>query len=169
MTELAIDSQFGVIRCQIEENLRGIDANGMQTSGAVTRVWLTPKANRISSHTALARSISAAMAAWLEGETDALRSIGVCQPGTVFQQSVWQAMRSIVPGQPVSYSALAAMAGNPGAVRAAASTCAKNQIPLIVPCHRVINANGSIGRYSIGENGVALKRALLDFESQATR
>ena len=76
-------------------------------------------------------------------------------------------MRAIRPGLPVSYSVLAAMAGNAGAVRATASTCARNQIPLIVPCHRVINADGSIGRYSAGESGALLKQALLQHESVA--
>ena len=168
MPSLSIESQFGVIHCEYDEAATGVDASGRHTRGAVTRVWITSTGktgSRVSSP--VAKTIENAFSAWLKGDASALAALGVLQAGTPFQQSVWRAMRAIRPGLPVSYSVLAAMAGNAGAVRATASTCARNQIPLIVPCHRVINADGSIGRYSAGESGALLKQALLQHESVA--
>lgn len=165
MPSLSIASQFGVIHCDFDEAAAGTDASGQQTQGAVTRVWITTKGKTTApAKNSLGKAIENSFHAWLEGKASALEDVGVLQLGTPFQQSVWRAMRSIRPGQPVSYSVLAAMAGNAGAVRATASTCARNQIPLIVPCHRVINADGSIGRYSAGERGTLLKQALLQHE-----
>ena len=59
---------------------------------------------------------------------------------------------------------MAGAAGNPAAVRAAASACSHNPVPLVVPCHRVVRSDGSIGNYLAG---VAAKRTLLDLEAAA--
>jgi methylated-DNA-[protein]-cysteine S-methyltransferase len=67
-------------------------------------------------------------------------------------------------GQTASYGAIARLAGNPKAVRAAATACATNPLPVVVPCHRVVLANGSIGRY-VG--GIEAKRILLTLEAAA--
>jgi methylated-DNA-[protein]-cysteine S-methyltransferase len=67
-------------------------------------------------------------------------------------------------GRTTSYSALAALAGSPRAVRAVGTACATNPIPVVVPCHRVIRLDGSTGPY---RGGPAAKRALLDLESAA--
>ena len=64
-------------------------------------------------------------------------------------------------GEVVTYGALAERSGNPRAVRAAATACARNPIPIVVPCHRVVPASGGIGAYG---GGVARKRALLELE-----
>jgi methylated-DNA-[protein]-cysteine S-methyltransferase len=64
-------------------------------------------------------------------------------------------------GHTASYSAVAALAGNPKAVRAAASACATNPLPVVVPCHRVVRSDGSLGGYL---GGVAAKQALLTLE-----
>jgi methylated-DNA-[protein]-cysteine S-methyltransferase len=66
-------------------------------------------------------------------------------------------------GRTASYSALAALAGNPGAVRATGTACATNPIPVVVPCHRVVRLNGSPGRY---RGGPGAKLALLSLESR---
>jgi len=81
--------------------------------------------------------------------------------GTAFQISVWRFLMSVKPGDVVSYSELAAGAGKPRAVRAAASACAANRIALLVPCHRALRADGSLGGYRWGPER---KRALLDAE-----
>lgn len=65
-------------------------------------------------------------------------------------------------GRTASYGALAALAGNPKAVRAVGTACATNPIPVVVPCHRVVRADGSIGNYA---GGAAAKRTLLDLEA----
>jgi len=81
--------------------------------------------------------------------------------GTVFQQSVWVALRRIPRGQTRSYGALAAELGRPGAARAVGRANATNPICLIVPCHRVIGADGSLTGFAFGER---IKRRLLELE-----
>ncbi len=85
---------------------------------------------------------------------------------TEFQWRVWRAMREIPCGETRSYSQLAAMAGRPKATRAAASACANNRVSLLLPCHRVVRADGSIGEYAWGAER---KRRLLATERDATR
>jgi AraC family transcriptional regulator of adaptative response/methylated-DNA-[protein]-cysteine methyltransferase len=80
---------------------------------------------------------------------------------TAFQWRVWQALQRIPRGQTRSYADIAAAIGAPRAVRAVASACARNHLAVVVPCHRVIRADGSLGGYRWG---VARKRALLDRE-----
>ena len=81
--------------------------------------------------------------------------------GTAFQISVWRFLMSVRPGDVVSYSEVAAATGKPRAVRAAASACAANRIALLIPCHRALRADGSLGGYRWGMDR---KRALLDAE-----
>ena len=80
---------------------------------------------------------------------------------TALQRDLAAAARAIPWGEVVSYGELAALAGRPGAARAAGSFCADNRYSLIIPCHRVIAANG-IGGYGAG--GPTLKRRLLALE-----
>ena len=65
-------------------------------------------------------------------------------------------------GRTASYAALAALAGNPRAVRAVGTACATNPLPVVVPCHRVVRSDGAIGNYA---GGVEAKRTLLDLEA----
>jgi methylated-DNA-[protein]-cysteine S-methyltransferase len=81
--------------------------------------------------------------------------------GTVFQQSVWQALLAIPPGQTVSYGALSAGVGNPAAVRAVGAAVGRNPISVIVPCHRVLGTDGSLTGYA---GGLERKAALLELE-----
>ncbi len=80
---------------------------------------------------------------------------------TPFQRELAEALREVPWGDVVSYGELAALAGRPGAARAAGTFCARNRFALLVPCHRVVSADG-IGGY--GSAGVALKRRLLALE-----
>ncbi|HXR38979.1 MAG TPA: methylated-DNA--[protein]-cysteine S-methyltransferase [Terracidiphilus sp.] len=82
--------------------------------------------------------------------------------GTVFQLRVWQALRAIPRGQTRSYSQLARDLGDPKATRAVARACATNRVALVVPCHRVVGANGALTGYRWG---VERKRQLLAAES----
>lgn len=86
--------------------------------------------------------------------------------GTPFQQRVWRAVRAIPAGETTSYSALAAAVGAPRAVRAVASAVARNRVALLVPCHRVVRADGATGEYRWGAER---KRALLAREQDAAR
>lgn len=81
--------------------------------------------------------------------------------GTTFQEAIWQALRTIPPGETRTYAELAALAGRPGAVRAAGSACGANHVPVLIPCHRVTKADGAIGGYAFGPER---KRLLLDRE-----
>jgi len=81
--------------------------------------------------------------------------------GTPFQQRVWRELRRIPRGRTISYQELARRAGSPQAYRAAGQANAVNPIPIIVPCHRVISADGSLGGYS---SGLDKKRWLLKHE-----
>ena len=81
--------------------------------------------------------------------------------GTVFQLRVWQALRQIPRGQTRTYSQLARELGNPNATRAVARACATNRVALVVPCHRVIGASGSLTGYRWG---IDRKRQLLEAE-----
>lgn len=81
--------------------------------------------------------------------------------GTVFQLRVWQALRQIPRGQTKTYSQLARELGNPNATRAVARACALNRVSVLVPCHRVVGASGSLTGYRWG---VDRKRQLLEAE-----
>lgn len=70
--------------------------------------------------------------------------------GTAFQQRVWQALMRIPPGQTLSYAQLAESIGRPSAARAVARACAQNRLAVIVPCHRIIRGDGSLGGYRWG-------------------
>jgi methylated-DNA-[protein]-cysteine S-methyltransferase len=83
--------------------------------------------------------------------------------GTPFQKSVWNALVKIPYGTTTSYGALAKMLGHPNGARAVGLANGSNPIGLIVPCHRVIGANGSLTGYG---GGLPLKRALLVFEAE---
>lgn len=122
-----------------------------------------PKAHLVRAALAAAAPLDAWMAALAAHlETAAPRpDLPLDLRGTAFQISVWRFLMSVKPGEVVSYSELAAGAGKPRAIRAAASACAANRIALLIPCHRALRADGSLGGYRWG---LERKRALLDAE-----
>ena len=81
--------------------------------------------------------------------------------GTEFQKKVWEALREIPYGETRTYKWLAEKIGNPHAFRAVGNALGKNPIPIIFPCHRVIETDGAIGGYS---SGIEMKRRLLEIE-----
>lgn len=91
-----------------------------------------------------------ALTDYFSGDIHALRGLDVDPPGTPFQQQVWSTLRTIPPGQVWSYKQLAEAVGRPRAFRAVAQANGANPIPLVIPCHRVIAADGSIGGFSCG-------------------
>jgi len=82
--------------------------------------------------------------------------------GTAFQLSVWEALKAIPYGEVASYGEIARAIGNPKAVRAVGGANARNPIPIIIPCHRVIGSDGSLTGFG---GGLETKRRLLDLES----
>ena len=87
------------------------------------------------------------------------------QDGTIFQQRVWSELLAIPYGKTISYLTLAKRLGDPKAIRAAASTNGKNNIAIIVPCHRVIGSNNDLVGYA---GGLWRKRWLLEMETKIT-
>lgn len=83
--------------------------------------------------------------------------------GTAFQEACWQALRDIPAGETRSYAQIAAAAGNPGATRAAGSANARNNVAVLIPCHRVIRSGGELGGYAYG---LDIKRELLRREAK---
>lgn len=81
--------------------------------------------------------------------------------GTAFQLQVWQALLQIPRGQTRSYSQLAETVGRPRAIRAVGTACGANPIPFLVPCHRVLRSDGSLGGYAFG---LKMKQQLLERE-----
>ena len=99
--------------------------------------------------------------AYLEGDLAAIDHIPVKPGGTAFQAKVWHTLRSIPAGTVISYGELARQIGNPAAVRAVGTTNGLNPISIVLPCHRVIGANGSLTGYA---GGIERKRWLLQHE-----
>ncbi len=81
--------------------------------------------------------------------------------GTDFEKKVWDSLKEIPPGETRTYKWVAERTGNPAAVRAVGRALSKNPVPIVIPCHRVIESDGSIGGYFAG---VDIKRRLLDVE-----
>jgi AraC family transcriptional regulator of adaptative response/methylated-DNA-[protein]-cysteine methyltransferase len=104
---------------------------------------------------------TALIAGSLAGAVD-LSSIPLDLRATTFQRRVWEALRAIPRGETRSYGELAAAIGAPSAARAVASACAHNPAALVVPCHRIVRGDGSLGGYRWG---ASRKRAILHSES----
>ena len=101
---------------------------------------------------------------YLAGDLGALDAIDPELGGTPFQRRVWAALREIPPGETRSYGALAARLGRPGASRAVGLANARNPVAIVVPCHRVVGADGSLTGYA---GGLERKRWLLAHEAAA--
>ena len=86
-----------------------------------------------------------------------------------FHRKAWQACRAIPRGETRTYKWLAKMAGSPNAPRAAGQTMARNRLPIIVPCHRVIGSDGSLRGFGSGETRIDLKFRLLELEGAKQR
>ena len=90
-------------------------------------------------------------------------TIRVSQPGTPFQQRVWKELVRVPFGRTISYGELAKRVGSPNAYRAVGSANGKNNIAIVIPCHRIIASDGTIGGYG---GGLWRKEWLLKLESQ---
>lgn len=99
--------------------------------------------------------------AYFAGQLDVLGAIPVDAGGTAFQDEVWSAMRAIPPGQTRSYGRIACTIGRPAAARAVGMASGRNPVALIIPCHRVLGARGSLTGYA---GGLQRKRWLLAHE-----
>lgn len=106
------------------------------------------------------REAGAQLEAYFAGERDAF-TLPLAPRGTPFQREVWQALTAIPYGTTVSYGTIAARVGRPRAMRAVGAANRRNPIAIIVPCHRVIGADGSLTGYG---GGLERKQVLLELE-----
>lgn len=107
------------------------------------------------------REIAGALASYFAGDLRAIDALEVDPQGTPFQRRVWAALRTIPAGTTWSYAELARAVGRPTATRAVGAANGRNPIALVVPCHRVIASDGTLGGYG---GGLPMKRWLLRHE-----
>jgi len=107
------------------------------------------------------KALRAALTAYFKGDLDRLNAIKWRVAGTPFQQKVWTALPKIPAGTTMSYGALAAKLNAPKAMRAVGHANGSNPISVVVPCHRLIGANGALVKYG---GGLERKRWLLEHE-----
>ena len=138
--------------------LIGIGENG----GVVSRLLFMPDdaASLVALSSALVDEAFGQLDAWFAGRLREF-SLPLVEPRSAFERRVREAMLRIPYGETASYGELAAAIGSPGAARAVGTVCARNPVPIVVPCHRVLGAGGRIGGYL---GGTDMKRWLLDFE-----
>jgi methylated-DNA-[protein]-cysteine S-methyltransferase len=105
--------------------------------------------------------LSSALRAYFSGQLEAIDTLPVREAGSAFQRRVWHALREIPCGETRSYSELALHIGQPTAVRAVGLANGANPVGIVVPCHRVIGANGTLTGYG---GGLERKRWLLSHE-----
>jgi methylated-DNA-[protein]-cysteine S-methyltransferase len=106
-----------------------------------------------------------ALTRYFEGRQTDFSGLTLAAEGTAFQKSVWAALKRIPFGETRSYADIAREIGNPKGMRAVGLANGKNPLPIIVPCHRVIGANGSLTGFG---GGLPTKKWLLEFEGIAT-
>lgn len=108
-------------------------------------------------------SLTQALEGYFAGNVETLSGIPVATAGTPFQREVWKALRSIPAGATMSYGQLAAQLGDAEGSRAVGAANGSNPIAIVVPCHRVIGADGSLTGYA---GGLPRKRWLLEHEAR---
>jgi methylated-DNA-[protein]-cysteine S-methyltransferase len=135
-----------------EHCLRAVDWTDYATRMAdlLRRHYGDPGVGYTLASTGCPAGFASAFEAYFEGRLDALDGLAVRTNGTDFQRAVWSALRTIPPGRPTSYGALAADIGKPAAVRAVGLANGANPLAIVVPCHRVIGANGTLTGYGGG-------------------
>jgi methylated-DNA-[protein]-cysteine S-methyltransferase len=104
------------------------------------------------------------LARYFAGDVRAIDGLAVDPAGTPFQEKVWKRLREIPAGGTTTYGELAKSVGRPGAARAAGGAVGANPIPIVIPCHRVLAANGTLNGFG---GGLVRKRWLLEHEGAA--
>lgn len=160
LEQAAIKTPIGRLTVMAKgESLVGVAFQGGEEA---TRRWLERRFGEIEtrSHPDPAGAVSA-LRAYFGGDLAALDRVKVDTGGTEFQRAVWSELRRIPAGETISYAELAARLGRPSAVRAVGSANGSNPVPVILPCHRVVAADGGLCGYG---GGVSRKRWLLAHE-----
>jgi AraC family transcriptional regulator of adaptative response/methylated-DNA-[protein]-cysteine methyltransferase len=160
-----LDTPLGPMTAVADEHalhlLEYVDRRGLERE--IERLRLRLKAGIAPGRTAPIAQIETELAAYFAGR--ALQfATPLARRGSPFQNAVWDALLTIPPGTTWSYAELARAVGRPRAVRAVAQANGANVFAIVVPCHRVINANGALGGYG---GGLPRKLWLLDHERRA--
>ncbi len=138
------------------------DMLAVEADGALTALDFLPEGAQVAAgdDTPLLRRVKAQLTAYFAGELQAF-DLPIKPRGTDFQQKVWQRLLNIPYGETRSYGQIAKEIGQPGASRAVGQANNRNPIAIVVPCHRVVGASGSMTGYG---GGLPRKEALLELE-----
>ena len=139
--------------------LAGVYFSGQKYHPQIAPAW------REDASAAVLRAARAQLGEYFAGARAAF-DLPLAAPGTAFQQAVWRAIATIPCGSTATYTEVAARAGHPGSVRAAGAATGRNPWSVVVPCHRVVGADGTLTGYA---GGLDRKRALLALEQSAAR
>ncbi len=131
----------------------------MSDGKKMMRIAITKKEGK-NEPDALTQQCAAELKRFFAGTVESF-SVPIAVEGTSFQKSVWNAMRKIPYGHTKTYAEIARKIGKPKAVRAVGSACGKNPLLVLVPCHRVIGSNRTLGGFSAG---ISAKKLLLAYE-----
>ena len=136
------------------------DDDGITMLGRITEPELGDGWVRVNRYAAIKEAAQQLDAYWAGELLDF--DLPLAAKGTPFQQKVWSALRTIPYGTTATYGEIARKIGSPTASRAVGAANGRNPIAIVVPCHRVIGANGTLTGYA---GGLDMKRALLDHET----
>lgn len=128
---------------------------------AVTELRTEFNCHPMPGENALTKRARGMLIRYFEGRRVVFDDLPVEQPGTAFQQRVWQLTRAIPYGSTRTYHELACAAGRPRAARAVGQCNARNRLPIIIPCHRLVGSQGDLRGFG---GGIPMKRTLLEME-----
>lgn len=154
----SIESPLGTLRLvATSEGLASIGFTDETAMAARERDWVHDPAHPVL------RRAAAQLAEYFAGRRREF-DLPLAPSGTSFQRAVWKAIATVPAGETISYTELARRAGHPGSFRAVGAATGRNPLAIVVPCHRIVGADGSLTGYA---GGLARKRALLALEGCA--
>ena len=163
-----VESEFlGILRVTFDETAFGLNGKMNSRLGAIVQIDLMHSGKPTKNVSKESQVFIHQLREYEAGDFQALDKSYVAITGTEYQKTVLKEMRGIDSGTVVTYGDLAKLSGRPRAARAVASLCATNKVPLILPCHRVVPSDLSIGNYAIRKmkNGSKIKEKLLQHEN----
>lgn len=133
-----------------------------EADGAVVSIdFISPTGCEVGGGSPLLKQVCGLLDEYFRGGQPDFSLVPLRAEGTLFQQEVWKALLTIPYGETRTYGQIAHMIGRPKAVRAVGGACGRNPLPILVPCHRVVGADGSLTGFSCG---LDRKRFLLSLE-----
>lgn len=162
-----IDTPLGPVIAIANETalylLEFVDCRGLERE--MERLKQRTKSPIIPGKTAIIQSIENELSQYFKGKLSTFKT-PLFLLGSPFQQKVWQALQKIPHATTCSYTDIATAIGKPTACRAVANANGANQIAIVIPCHRVINADGALGGYG---GGISRKQWLIEHEKNTSR